>query len=75
MIKQVNKGIKVQDHPGLYRDPHSKAIINTDLNALREHRQKIKMENTVIENNKKINQLENDVSEIKSLLHMLINKK
>lgn len=71
---QVNKKIAVKDHPGLYRDENSKAIINTDIHALNEYKQKVKMINSTAENTQKINGLEKDISEIKSLLLSLINK-
>jgi hypothetical protein len=72
--RTITHQLKVKDHPGLIRDPYSKAIINTDLNALQEHRKKIQFENTVKENNQKINKMENDMAEIKAMLNMLISK-
>ena len=71
---QVNKRIAVKDHPALYRDENSKAIINTDIHALNEYKQKNKMINSTTENTQKINALEKDISEIKCLLLALINK-
>jgi hypothetical protein len=73
-MMQVNKRIAVKDHPGLYRDENSKAIINTDIHALNEYKQKNKMINSTTENTQKINALEKDISEIKCLLLALINK-
>ena len=74
MIKHNPKYL-VKDNPKLYRDSHSKAIINTDLNALKEHKAKLKMATDVIQNNQRLNKLENDISDIKSMLQALINKK
>jgi len=74
MIKQNSKFL-VKDNPSLYRDAHSKAIINTDANALKEHKAKLKMFEDVQKNNQKIEKLENDISDIKNMLQTLINKR
>lgn len=71
---QTSKRIAVKDHPNLYRDENSKAIINTDINALNEYRQRAKLANATLENTEKIGNLEKDISEIKVLLMKLINK-
>ena len=71
---QTSKRIAVKDHPNLYRDENSKAIINTDINALNEYRQRAKLANDTLENTEKIGNLEKDISEIKVLLMKLINK-
>ena len=64
---------KVKDHNGLVRDMESKAILNVDTKALIEHRSKKQVMKGVIDNSKKIDNLENDISEIKQLLAQLIN--
>lgn len=64
---------KVKDHNGLVRDMDSKAILNVDTKALIEHRSKKQVMKGVIDNSKKIDNLENDISEIKQLLAQLIN--
>lgn len=64
---------KVKDHNGLIRDMDSKAILNVDTKALTEHRSKKQVMKGVIDNSKKIDNLENDISEIKQLLAQLIN--
>ena len=68
------KKYTVRENTNLYRDGHSKAIINNDLGALRDHQQKTKINNSVLDNNMKISRLEDDISEIKKLLNLLINK-
>jgi dephospho-CoA kinase len=73
-MMQTSKRIAVKDHPNLYRDENSKAIINTDINALNEYRQRAKLANDTLENTEKIGNLEKDISEIKVLLMKLINK-
>ena len=63
--------IPVEGHPGLYRDPATNAIINTDVSkakAARLARQKFKQREEDIEN------LKNDVAEIKSLLKQLLER-
>lgn len=76
----INKHI-VKDNIKLYRDVHSKAIINTDANALNEYRQKMKLAEDVIQQKNdlnnvqaEINNLRNDISAIKQMMITLINK-
>jgi len=49
---------KVKDYDKLVRDMKSKAILNTDRNALQEYKKKM-------ENIKKFSEIENDVSSLK----------
>ena len=76
----INK-YTVTDNTSLYRDGHSKAIINTDVSALSEYRQKMKMVDDVIEQKEElntvkseINNIRNDISELKQLMLALLNK-
>jgi len=62
--------IPVKEHPNLYRDENSGAIINCDDQAYNQYMSTI--------NNKKreryeIDQIKNDISEIKSLLVEILN--
>jgi len=59
---------KVQGHDGLVRDMNTGAIINKDSSAI-EARRKTKNLSTAIED---INNLKEEISEIKALLHELI---
>lgn len=59
---------KVQGHDGLVRDMKTGAIINHDSSAI-EARRKSKNLTTAIED---INNLKEEISEIKALLHELI---
>ena len=71
----INNGrYKVTDKPHLQRDGYSKAILNTDINALKEHQRKQKMSQELEQNNAKIEKLEQDVSDIKMLLTTILNK-
>lgn len=63
---------KVEDNFNLYRDGYSKAIINTDISSLNEHKQRRKLANEVHSNNDRIDRLENDISDIKNMLIQLL---
>jgi hypothetical protein len=63
--------IKVEGHPNLVRDKKSGVILNinkTELEANRIRKQKQR------EKDNEIEQLKNDVSEIKSMLNKLVEK-
>jgi len=68
--------IKVKDHEHLFRDSHSKAILNTDRAALEDYyakveflrKQKVEQEDT----KQRISTLEQNMSEIKSLLQDIV---
>ena len=62
----MNGLIPVSDHPSLLRDKNSKALINTDLAALNEYKNKKKL----IED---VNSLKNEVQDIKRLMMELIH--
>ena len=63
--------IKVEGHSNLVRDEGSTAIVNTDMTAyLLQKKRKEVFRNQV----KEINTLKDDVTEIKALLHTLIEK-
>lgn len=70
--------IKVKDNPNLYRDQHSKAVINTDNLGYQEYihtREKLKQQHEMLLNNKQeIDDLKDDVREIKSLLQSIALK-
>lgn len=67
--------VPVQDRPDLVRDPYSKAILSSDVNKLHEHRRKMAMMKSLINNSKDIDQLKQEISEIKGLLLELVNQK
>jgi len=68
--------IKVKDHEHLFRDSHSKAILNTDRAALEDYyakieflkKQKVEQEDT----KQRLSTLEQNMSEIKSLLQDIV---
>lgn len=68
----MNKYAKVIDKNGLVRDMESKAVLNTDKQALIEHRKKRKIMLDLMGQDSRISKIENDLSEIKTLLMQLI---
>lgn len=73
--------IKVKDERGLVRDPVSKAIIRTDYDSLQEHRKKKAIMRQSIENSgkvdaldKRINNIEQQISEIKQMMIQFLSK-
>lgn len=64
--------IRIEDNKNLVRDIHSKAVLNTDRNGLNEYlmkRELAKKQQLEKEENKlRLEKLENDMAEIKSLL-------
>ncbi len=62
---------QVEGRNDLFRDMDSGAIINTDRSAFLNYREKRKQKLKEME---RINKLESDVSDIKSLLHTIIDK-
>jgi len=65
--------VKVKDVPGLVRDPHSNAILNTDPAILMRRKQKAFAQQKEKALDDKINNLEKDLSEIKELLKKLVS--
>lgn len=74
----MKKLIPVEGRPNLYRDQSSGAIINTDRNAYQQHLKQIKLaqdEKLKMERlENEVENIKNDLSEIKSLLISFINK-
>lgn len=71
--------LKVKGHENLVRDTYSKAILNTDRNALEEYRRQREIIRKEIEEKKemrdRVANLENNMQEIKSLLLELAQRK
>ena len=69
---------KVEKHPELSKDEYSKGITNIDNDAYKNYMQSAvvrKERNAILENNtEEINNLKEDVSEIKDMLRQLISK-
>jgi hypothetical protein len=67
--------MKVKDKPELIRDTKSKAILNTDAQALNKYREerdfKLKLQKIVQEND----QMKSDINEIKNLLLKVLEQR
>ena len=70
--------VKVESHPELRRDEWSKGITNVDNDAYTNYMQgalaRKSRNKTLEENTKEINNLKEDVSEIKDMLQQLLSK-
>jgi succinate dehydrogenase/fumarate reductase-like Fe-S protein len=62
----MSEFVPINEHPSLIRDKKSKALINTDIAALNEYKNKKKLVEDV-------NELKQEMSDIKHLLHQLVN--
>jgi mevalonate kinase len=69
--------LKVRNHENLVRDSHSKAVLNTDRAALDDYYKQLKVElkqkAEQEETKRRIASLEENMSEIKSLLQELVS--
>jgi hypothetical protein len=67
----MRKLVKVQGVPGLARDPNTNAILNTDSAgyAAYKHRKRLNAKK-----DQRLDKLERDMSEIKTLLQQLVSK-
>lgn len=70
---------RIADEPHLYRDMHSKGVVNNDLNALNKYKEaRAKLNNIRLLSaeqekiKKEQNTLKQDVEEIKTLLYKLL---
>ena len=70
--------VKVEHHPELRRDEYSKGITNVDNDAYTNYMQgalaRRQRNQTIEQNTKEINNLKQDVSEVKDMLRQLLNK-
>jgi flagellin-specific chaperone FliS len=70
MMKQ--EYVKVEGHESLVRDKESGAILNTDLSALDKYRRSRKSQWELQEKVNEIDDIKQELAEIKSLLHQLV---
>ena len=70
--------VKVEHHPELTRDEYSKGITNVDTDAYTRYMKgaQVRKERakTLEEHSKEINNIKEDVSDIKDMLQQLLNK-
>ncbi|MGA1049477.1 MAG: hypothetical protein ACO3UU_15850 [Minisyncoccia bacterium] len=64
----------VKDHPGLFRDPISKAIINENQKAFDKYMREKQLRDKNIHFENEINNMKSDIIEIKNILRELLNK-
>jgi hypothetical protein len=62
----MNTLIPVKEHPSLLRDKNSKALINTDIAALNEYKNKKKMAEDV-------DTLKKEIQELKQLMLLVVD--
>jgi tetrahydromethanopterin S-methyltransferase subunit B len=65
------KYIKIEGEQDLVKDKETGAIINTNMDSLSAYKQKRKKD---IDQKNRIDKMENDIGDIKSMLKELINK-
>ena len=70
--------IKVTDHPTLFRDPKTKAIMVIDQNARQNYINQRTLAQNALQGNEKLKQevdnLKNEICDIKSMLDQILNK-
>lgn len=67
--------MELDDTKDLLRDTHSKALLNVNSAKLREHQLKRDAARLVMKNAEDISELKTEMSEIKNMLQLLINKR
>lgn len=70
---------KVKEHNNLIRDMNSKAVLNTDKEGLQDYLRKRevakKQQEEQVETKNRLAKIEQDMSEIKTLLHNIANSR
>jgi len=70
--------LKVTDHPTLFRDPKTKAIMVIDQNARQNYINQRTLAQNAVKGNEDLKQevdnLKNEISDIKSMLNQILNK-
>lgn len=69
------KYLKVENEKSLVRDATSRAILNTDLSAVKKHQLKMKELERTRNREEEINSLKKDIDELRQLLLTLVDKK
>jgi hypothetical protein len=74
----MNEYIKVTDHPTLFRDTKTKAIMVIDQNARQNYINQRTLAQNAVKGNEDLKQevdnLKNEISDIKSMLNQILNK-
>lgn len=64
---------KITDNPSLVRDTTTNAVLNTDVLAIKKHEHRVKELEKQAVRDKDIQEMKNDIKEIKYLLRQLSN--
>jgi len=74
----MNEFIKVTDHPTLFRDPKTKAIMVIDQTGIQNYINQRTLAQKSVQDNVELKQevynLKNEISDIKSMLNQILNK-
>jgi len=65
------KTLKIQDHEELVRDVETRAVLNTDLTSLQRYKAR---RQKLWEKDQEFQEMKTEISELKALLHQLIEK-
>jgi predicted transcriptional regulator len=71
MIDQKPKKVPIKEKDGLIRDTKNGAVLNKDLSSLQKYRAKRDRDRQM---RQEFEQMKHDMSEIKTLLHKLVNR-
>jgi hypothetical protein len=64
---------KIKDS-NFVRDPNTNALLNTDTKSVLMHKQRVEVVKKTLAKDEKINNLEKEVSEIKDVLKLILDK-
>lgn len=67
--------LQVEDRPELVKDTTTKAVLNTDTTALEAYRRRREAQRDVRNMCEEIDDIKNDIADIKSLLKEIINNR
>lgn len=66
--------VRVKDNEKLIRDMNNNSILNTDTAALKKHEMIMKQKSNAKKFNEELMNMKSDISELKQMLQMLINR-
>lgn len=66
--------LKIVDHDDLVRDTKTQAVVSTDLSSLEQYRARRNRQFEMDEKLGEIDNLKAEISEIKDLLHLLVDR-
>jgi len=66
--------LKKTDVEGLYRDVETRAVLNVDNSSLEAYKKRKRANEEFVQYKKKIEQIDNDINEIKNILKSIVEK-